>query len=134
MKKILTILVCLTLCIGIATAAPTNSSSSGNISFKAGFNSKKPMLVFIYAPWSDNSEQLTQNINSLKRVYGNSVNIVPLDISQAQAKDYNDMLPIQPKLPHMMMFKDKAKISRYIPKECVIDYACLSKRVNAFVR
>lgn len=134
MRKILSLLVLLIFFAGISIAAPISKNSSNSISFKDGFNSKKPMLVFIFAPWSDNSEQLTQNINSLKKTYGNSVNIVSLDISDSQTKDYNDILPIQPKLPHMMMFKDKAKISRYVPKECVIDYACLSKRVNAFVR
>ncbi len=133
MKKVLTILVLLIFFAGISIAAPIGNNSSTGISFKDGLNNKKPMLVFIYAPWSDNSEQLIANMNSLKKVYGNSVNVVSLDIAKPETKDYNDISPIQPQLPHVMMFKDKAKISRYIPKDCALDYACISKRARVFI-
>ena len=71
---------------------------------------------------------------SLKRVYGTKANIISLDIASPDAKYYNAILPIQPNLPHIIMFKDKAKISKYVSKDCALDYACLSKRVESFVR
>lgn len=133
MKRMLTVILGLILASGIAFAAPTNTAPSQGVTFAEGINSKKPMIVLLYAPWSKSTKQVTANMAALKKAYGAKANFVLLNIAANDAKYYNDLFPIQPNLPNIMMFKDKAKISKAVSKDCAIDYACVSKRVSQFI-
>ncbi len=133
MRRILTIILGFILTAGLAIAAPTKTASKGG-TFVEGMRAKKPMIVLLYAPWSPSTQQALKNMASLKKVHGAKANFVSINIADPEAKYYNDLLPIQPNLPHITLFKDKAKISKFIPRECAVDYACVSKRVSRFVR
>lgn len=116
---------------GLVNVAIADSAS--NFTFEQGMNSKKPMVVLLYAPWSDGTVTANKNMIALKKAYGAKANFISLNIAAAETKAYNKLLPIQPNLPNIMMFKDKAKISRFIPKDCVLDYACVSKKAGSFL-
>lgn len=111
-----------------ASAAP---AETGN--FEQALNSKKPLIIIMTASWASNSTEVASNVAALKRTYGERANIMSLDISDEQTKFYNKYFAIQPNLPNAMFFKDKGKISRFIPNECTVDYACTSKRASMFI-
>ncbi len=129
MKKALFILTLLFAFANVSHAEPATQQ----FDFSSGLKSKKPMIVFVYAPWSSNTDTVNKNVAALKRTYGAKANILALNIADPEAKSYNDLLPIQPYLPNCTMFKDKAKISKFVPRTCALDYACVSKKVAAFV-
>ncbi len=128
MRKALLLFLLIFGLVNVSIAAPTSG-----ISFEQGLNSKKPMVVLLYAPWSEGAVAANKNMIALKKAYGSKANFITLNIAADETKYYNSMLPIQPNLPNIMMFKDKAKISRFIPKDCVLDYACVSKKANSFL-
>lgn len=127
MKKYLSIiLLTLFLSAGIkAVAAP--------LTFDQAVEDKKPALVLITAPWASASQTAVANFNSLKNVYGDAANFVTLDIASEQARSYNSKYAFFPNIPYMMMFKSKAKIQLFVPQSCVLDNACISKKVGTFL-
>ena len=66
MKRMLTVILGLILASGIAFAAPTNTAPSQGVTFAEGINSKKTMIVLLYAPWSKSTKQVKIKLKFLK--------------------------------------------------------------------
>lgn len=128
MKKILTILTVL-----IVTVFGMQASNA--LTFSEGYQqtNSKPMLLVIYAPWTDGHQSIVQNFLALKKTYGDKINFVALDIANPDAKAFNEKFHINPKLPYVAMFRDGGRVIRYVQKDCALNQACLADKVRAFM-
>lgn len=96
-------------------------------------SSSKPMLMLIYADWVDNSQSYIQAFNSLQTEFGETYNFVELNIASSDTKAFNARYHIYPNLPYILMFRDGGKVSRYIPKNCILDESCLLPKLKSFI-
>lgn len=128
MKRAFLCFVLMLAMAGSVFAAPTAETP-----FEKGLKSKRPMIVLLYAPWSVNNTTATKNFAALRKNYGSKASFVALDFASEDAKAYNDYFILQPRLPQVMMFKNASKMSVFVPRDCLLDYACVSKKVNSFV-
>ena len=93
----------------------------------------KPMLVLVYADWADNVQSYVQAFNGLQTQFGETYNFVDLNIASPDTKSFNSRYHIYPNLPYILMFRDGGKVSRYIPRNCILDESCLTPKLKSFV-
>ena len=128
MKKMLTILtVLIVMMFGIRTA--------NALTFSEGFQQTgtKPMLLLVYATWSDGYKEIEKNFIGLQETYGNKINFVTMDIANQETKAFNEKFHIYPKLPYVLMFRDAGRVTRYVQKDCASNPSCMAEKVRAFM-
>lgn len=130
MKKILCLLFFISALF--LTSLKTYAEPESQIDFQQGLYDKKPMMVLLYASWADDVQPVISKFNQIKNTQGNRYNYVMLDIASSQTKSYNKVFAIMPNLPYVMLFKNKAKITRYLDKSCILDDACFAQRAASF--
>ena len=128
MKKSLTTLV---IFLGLIL----NIHSVNAMTFSEGYQqtSSKPMLLSVYATWSNGYQAIEQNFQSLQKNYGDKMNFVLMDIANPETKEFNDKFHIYPKLPYVLMFRDGGRVTRYVQKDCAINQSCLADKVRSFI-
>ena len=106
------------------------------LTFEEGFEqtSKTPMAVIIYAQWADGYQNCINQFKSIQSKFVKKYNFVELDIASKDAKAFNDRYHIYPKLPYMLIYRDNGRVSRYIPRECVLDESCLTTKLKVFIQ
>lgn len=95
---------------------------------------RKPMLVLVTADWAENSEAISKVFNNLSSTFGKTFNYVELDIATDDAKVFNDRYHIYPKLPYVIMFRDRGKVSRYIQRDCASERSCITSKIKSFIQ
>ena len=95
---------------------------------------RKPMLVLVTAEWAENSEAISKVFNNLSSTFGKTFNYVELDIATDDAKVFNDRYHIYPKLPYVIMFRDRGKVSRYIQRDCASERSCITSKIKSFIQ
>lgn len=95
---------------------------------------RKPMLVLVTADWAENSEAISKVFNNLSSTFGKTFNYVELDIATNDAKVFNDRYHIYPKLPYVIMFRDRGKVSRYIQRDCASERSCITSKIKSFIQ
>ncbi len=100
--------------------------------YDQAINQSKPMAIFVYAPWADDSQAMLQSFSGLQKKYGTTYNFVTMNIATDDAKVYNQKYYIYPNLPYVMLFREKGKFSRFIEKNCAKDTQCLSTKLDLF--
>lgn len=95
---------------------------------------KTPMVTLIYAQWADNFQGYVTSFNTVKEQLSGSFNFVELDIASKDAKLFNSKYHIYPNLPYVLMFRDGGKVSRYVPRDCALDSACLISKLKSFIQ
>lgn len=126
MKKLLTTLSLVSLIVFGAAKAEA-------MKFEEALTLQKPVAVLIYAPWADDVANVTQSFNAMEQKYGDKYNFTKINIATEEAKAFNKTYHIYPNLPYVLFFKDKGKITRYLKKDCILDNACFTERLNFFV-
>lgn len=126
MKKFLTLLAVFLLMI---------TTKANAMTFEEAFaqTSSKPMLVLIYADWADQYLTYIQAFNATQSEFGNSYNYVTLNVASPDMKAFNAKYHIYPNLPYVLMFRDGGKVSRYIPKNCILDQSCIVPKLKSFI-
>ncbi len=129
MKKILNILLILTIILGVEAKVFA-------LNFEEAFAQadKKPMVVLVYAQWAEDYQSSLQQYQTIKKDFSNKFNFVELDIATKEAKAFNDKFHIYPKLPYVLMFRDGGKVSRYIPRDCTTSASCMSSKLKSFIQ
>lgn len=107
--------------------------NAADISISEALSQKKPTLVLITASWANSSSTAINNFNSLKKVHGDKCNFIILDIASKQAQVYNQTFAFLPRIPYVMMFKNKTKIQMYVEQSCILDNACILKKTSTFL-
>ena len=113
----------------------TNSLVKAEVlSFSTGYAecTKIPLLVLVYADWANGANETLQLFKSIQVEFGDKYNYTELNIASNDAKAFNDKFHIYPKLPYILMYRDGGKVSRYIPRECASNYACISSKIKSF--
>ena len=95
---------------------------------------KTPMVVLLYAPWSDGYQEYIKQLKLAQNQMGNKFNFVELNIASDETKAFNEKYQIYPKLPYILMFRDRGKISRYISRDCAISSSCVVSKLKLFVQ
>lgn len=95
---------------------------------------RKPMLVLVTADWAENNEAISKVFNNLSSTFGKTFNYVELDIATDEAKVFNDRYHIYPKLPYVIMFRDRGKVSRYIQRDCASERSCITSKIKSFIQ
>lgn len=105
------------------------------IDFAEGYEqtAKKPMILLLYANWAPNYKAHIDVVKKLEKEYGEKYNIVMLDIAKPEAAAFNAKFQIYPNLPYILMYRDGGKISRYVQRNCAIDYSCVESRIKTFL-
>ena len=101
--------------------------------FEEALTQSKPVAVLIYAPWADNINEVMQSYDNMEKSYGNRFNFTKINIATEDAKAFNKTYHIYPNLPYVLFFKDRGKITRYLRKDCILDKACFSERLDFFL-
>ena len=129
MKKVLNILLVLILFLATAVKAQA-------MNFEQAYSQvdKKPLVVLIYAKWSDGYQNNIQQFRASKTTLGSKFNFVELDLASTDARAYCEKYHIYPKLPYIIMYRDGGKISRYIPRECASNSACITSKLKSFIQ
>lgn len=96
-------------------------------------STSKPMLVLIYADWADQYLSYVQAFDALQTQFAENYNFVTLNIASPDTKAFNARYHIYPNLPYILMFRDGGKVSRYIPKNCVLDENCVVPKLKSFI-
>lgn len=104
------------------------------MTFADGISDSKPMALLIYADWADGASEVIGKFNSLGAKYGQSYNFVLMNIASDDTKEFNKKYHIYPNLPYVILYKDNGKISRYLQKNCVMDDACFTEKLDFFIR
>lgn len=125
MKRIFAVIILL-------LALTSVNLKSNAATFEQAFTQSKPMLVLVYASWADDANNAIAQVKSTEKVFGNSLNYSYLNIASPEAKAYNQLFPILTNMPYVLLLKNKGKINRVIAKDCVLDNACLMKKIKAF--
>lgn len=130
MKKFLSILFLISMLFAAGVKA------ADQLTFDEAFeqSSSKPMLVLIYAQWADNYQTCVTNFLGLRNEFGDQFNYVYLNIASSDTKSFNSKYHIYPNVPYVLMFRDKGKVSRYIPRDCVTDNSCMISKIRTFLR
>ena len=103
------------------------------VKFSDGLAETKPLAVMIYASWADDLDEVSDIFSEKQAIYGDRYNFSELDIASEDAKEFNKSFQIYPNLPYIILFKEKGKITRYIPKSCIEDSSCIDQRFKFFV-
>ena len=113
-----------------------NKAIAAPMSFSEGYSqtSRKPLAVLVYATWADNYVGHVRNFRRLQNEVGNQFNYVELDIATDEAKVFNDRYHIYPKLPYVIMFRDRGKVSRYIQRDCASERSCITSKIKSFIQ
>lgn len=106
------------------------------MNFAEGYeqSGKKPMILLIYADWAGDYKSYIKVLDSLEKEYEDKFNFVKLDIAKPEAAAFNAKYHIYPNLPYILMFRNQGKISRYIQRNCAIDYSCVESKMKTFVQ
>lgn len=106
------------------------------LTFEQAFanTNRTPMVVLIYAPWADNYQNYTSQFNIVKNKMSNTYNFVELDIATKEAKAFNNIYNIYPKLPYILMIRNSGKITRYIKRECASSASCIEGYLRSFIQ
>lgn len=94
----------------------------------------KPVVVLLYADWSDNQENALNVFRTLQPRFSRVYNFVELDIAKEETKFYNQRFDIFRGLPYIMMYKEGGKISRFIDSSCTNDTRCLESKLKSFIQ
>jgi len=103
------------------------------ITFEEAMSQNKPMAVLIYADWAPDVQGVNAMYEEMSKTYANKYNFTKINICKSEALGFNQTYQIYPKLPYVLLFKDKGKISRYLRKECATDRACFKEKLDFFV-
>lgn len=106
------------------------------MNFAEGYEqtTKKPMILLIYADWATDYKAYIKVLEALEKEYGEKFNFVKLDIAKSETAAFNTKFHIYPNLPYILMFRDGGKISRYIQRNCAIDYSCTEAKMKSFLQ
>ena len=126
MKKILTLLAALFVLTTVKASALTFEEAYAQAS-------TKPMLVLVYAEWADQYMDYLQAFNTLETQFGENYNFVYLNIASPDTKAFNARYHIYPNLPYILMFRDGGKVSRYVPKNCILEESCVVPKIKSFI-
>lgn len=126
MKKILLTLFILLFCTTTLVKAEA-------MKFSDGLAQNKPLAVLVYASWADDLSKVMGVFNQKYAEYEDKYNFSLLDIASEDAKEFNKSFQIYPNLPYIILFKERGKITRYIPKNCINDSSCIDQRFKFFV-
>lgn len=99
--------------------------------YKASEN--KPALIVIYADWAEGYKDTLSVFKQIQQKVGKKYNYAELNIATKDAKAFNDRYDIYTNLPYMMLIKSGGKITRYLPKTCANDKACVLTKMENFV-
>jgi len=127
MKQFLSFLSILLLIFGLTLKAKA-------MSFEQAINNKKPSVVLVYADWADDAVAVKGQFKGLEAEYSKKYNFVELNIANPETKVFNKTYHIYPNLPYILLFKDKAKTTRAIAKDCVLDGECIKEKLNVFAK
>ena len=127
MKQILSFLSILLLLFGLTLKAKA-------IDFQQAISDKKPSVVLIYADWADDAIAVMGQFKGLEAEYGKRYNFVELNIASPETKFFNKTYHIYPNLPYILLFKDKAKTTRAISKDCILDNQCVKDKLDIFIK
>ena len=129
MKKVL--LSLLILVISLFVCKPSYA-----LNFEEAYNEahRTPMIVLVYSNWAENYDSAIQSFRGIQSNFTGDCNFVELDIATPDAKFFNTKYHIYPNLPYALLFKDGGKSSRYIPRECVVDGACITNKLKLFIQ
>lgn len=131
MKKLLTLIF-----IFCAIASITLKASSETMKFQEAFDQSgtKPMLILVYAQWADGYQNYIKQFRTVQNEFGDTFNYVEMDIADKDTKNFNNIYHIYPNLPYILMFRNGGKISRYLPRDCAADSACMITKIKTFLR
>lgn len=127
--------IIINICLLIMLFLVSNSVFAQTITFEEAYEqtASKPMAVLIYADWADDYENHIVNFRKLQNYFNNTFNFVELDIASKDAKAFNEKYEIYPKLPYIILLRNNGKVSRYIPRNCALDSACVISKMKAFI-
>lgn len=127
MKHFLSFLSILLLIFGLTLKAKA-------MDFEKAIRDKKPSVVLIYADWADDAIAILGQFRGLEAEYSKKYNFVELNIASPETKTFNKTYHIYPNLPYILLFKDKAKTTRAIPKDCILQGECIKEKLDIFVK
>lgn len=127
MKHFLSFLSILLLLFGLTLKAKA-------IDFQKAIADKKPSVVLIYADWADDAIAVMGQFKGLESEYGARYNFVELNIASPETRLFNKTYHIYPNLPYILLFKDKAKTTRAIAKDCILDNQCVKDKLDIFIK
>ena len=124
-KSLFVVLTCFLLCL-----------KSEALKFSEAYeqSTKKPMVLLVYADWAQNYEEYINVMQRLEKVYGDRLNFVELNIADSDAAVFNEKFHIYPNLPYILLFRDGGKVSRYVQRNCAIDYSCTESKIKVFIQ
>ena len=109
------------------------NSVNASMTYEEALSQSKPIAILVYANWADDADKAISAFNMLEQNYSEKFNFVPLNIADASTKPFNNVYHIYPKLPYMLLFRDKGKFSRYLQKDCLLNTSCVTEKMNFFV-
>lgn len=127
MKQFLSFLSILLLIFGLTLKAKA-------MDFEKAVNGKKPSVVLIYADWADDVDAVMGQFKGLEPEYSKKYNFVELNIASPETKTFNKTYHIYPNLPYILLFKNKAKTTRAVPKDCILNGECIKERLDIFLK
>ena len=124
MKKLLVLLTLLLFTVDVKAA----------MTFEEAFkDSNKPMAVIVYANWATDYSEAINRFRVAGLNYINDYNFVELNIADEDAKNYTEIYPIVAKLPYIMLYRGRGKVSRYLDRNCTSDISCIESKLNMFI-
>lgn len=102
-------------------------------SFEDAMNSSDNVFLYIYTPQCSYCTKFNPNYRKLTSVYGQKCKFVKVDGTTNYGRNLAYTLRAS-YVPFVVLFKTKTKNAAAIPPDCLLDYSCVSKKVNSFVK
>ena len=110
----------------------TNSAKAA-MNYEDAINQSKPVAILVYANWATDADKAVKAFKALEQTYSDKFNFVLMNIADETTKPFNEVYHIYPKMPYMLLFRDKGKFSRYLQKDCLLNNSCVDEKIKFFI-
>ena len=128
MKKLLIILTVLILMFSVC-----KKSNAATYQEAINKSNSTPAMVLVYANWADNYQKCINNIEQVKKYFGDKYNYVVLDIATDETKAFNKTNSIYTNLPYILLMRANGKVQRYLDNNCSQDAHCIIEKGRMFI-
>ena len=101
------------------------AQSANAMTFEQAFAEldSKPAVVLIYAQWADAYQSYLAQFKALQPKFKNYYNFVELDVASKDMKAFNTRYNIYQNLPYIMVYRNRGKMTKYIPNNRAASYS-----------
>ena len=100
--------------------------------FEDASRNNKKVFLYIYTPTCGYCKKFDTNYRKLLSAYGNKCKFVKIDGSTQYGSQIAYKYQVQ-YVPYVVLITTKTKQGQIVPADCLMNYSCVSQKVNSFV-